>query len=214
MSFGQAIKSVLSQYATFSGRARRSEYWWFQLFAFLVSLPVQIFFFVMYFAALAPVLDAVDSDGNIPADAYDDINWGLFAVGFIPVILVSLAIFLPSLAVLVRRLHDTGRSGWWWLIGFVPGGSIVLLVFAVLDGQPFDNEYGPDPKAGERYSGPGPGYGQPQQYAQPGYPPQYGQPPAPDFPASSFPPPPSGPIAQPPPPPLANPDDPFASPGR
>jgi len=211
MSFGQAIKSVLSQYATFTGRARRAEYWWFYLFSLLVSLPVQIFFFVMYLAAFAPVLENTDSNGQYSEAAFEDINWGLFVTGLVPAIIVGLALFLPSLAVMVRRLHDTGRSGWWYFISLIPGASIVLLVFAVLDGQPYDNEYGPDPKAGERYSGPGPGYGygQPQPYAQPGYPPQYGQPPAP-----SFPPPPAGPIAQPPPPPLANPDDPFASPGR
>lgn len=216
MSFGQAIKSVFSQYATFTGRARRAEYWWFSLFNFLVSLPVQIFFYAMYFAAFAPVLEGVDSDGNISADAYEDIDWGLFLTGLVPMVIVSLAFFLPSLAVLVRRLHDTGRSGWWCFIALVPGAGIVLLVFAVLDGQPHDNEYGPDPKAGERYMGPG--YGQPQQYSQPGYPqqysqpglpPQYGQPSAP-----TFPPPPPGPIAQQPAPPLASPDDPFAGPGR
>lgn len=202
MSFGQAIKSAFSQYATFTGRARRSEYWWFSLFYVLVSLPFQILFFALYIAAFAPVLESIDADGQYSEIVFDDINWGLFVVGFIPMLVVSLVFLLPSIAVLVRRLHDTGRSGWWWLINFVPGGSIVILVFAVLDGQPYDNEYGPDPKAGERYSGPGPGYGQPQPYAQPGYPPQP--------PARSFPPPPTGPSAQPP----VNPDDPFASPGR
>ena len=207
MSFGQAIKSVLSQYATFTGRARRAEYWWFYLFSLLVSLPVQIFFFVMYLAAFAPVFENTEPNGQYSEFAFDDVDWGLFFVGIVPVIVVGLAFFLPSLAVLVRRLHDTGRSGWWCFIAFIPGASIVLLVFAVLDGEPHDNEYGPDPKAGERYSGPG--YGQPQQYSQPGQPQQYSQPPA-----TSFPPPPPGPLAQPPAPPLANPDDPFAAPGR
>jgi uncharacterized membrane protein YhaH (DUF805 family) len=61
--------------------------------------------------------------------------------------LFSLATFLPSLAVGVRRLHDTGRSGWWWLIGLIPlVGAIVLLVFFVQDSQPGTNEYGPNPK--------------------------------------------------------------------
>ena len=207
MSFGQAIKSVLSQYATFSGRARRAEYWWFYLFSVLVSIPVQIFFIAMYVAAFAPVFEQADAGGAIPDDALNAIDWSLFVVGLVPVAVVGLGLLLPSLSVLVRRLHDTGRSGLWWLIGLVPGGGIVLLVFAVLDGQPYDNEYGPDPKAGERYTGPG--YGQPQQYAQPGQPPQYAQPPT-----TTFPPPPPGPRAQPPVPPLANPDDPFAAPGR
>jgi uncharacterized membrane protein YhaH (DUF805 family) len=211
MSFGQAIKSVFSQYATFSGRARRSEYWWFYLFSALVSIPVQIFFFVMYAVAFASVFEQENSFGSESDIAFDDVDWGLFMVGFIPVVVVGLAFFLPSLAVLVRRLHDTGRSGWWYFISLVPGGSIVLFVFAVMDGQPYDNAYGPGPKVGERHWSPG--YGQPQQYAQPGQPPQYGQLPSPDFP-----PPPAGPMAAPPgQPPTqapANPDDPFAAPGR
>ena len=61
----------------------------------------------------------------------------------------SLAILIPSLAVFVRRLHDTDRSAWWLLLGFIPViGAIVLLVFAVLEGVTGDNEYGSDPKAG------------------------------------------------------------------
>jgi uncharacterized membrane protein YhaH (DUF805 family) len=59
----------------------------------------------------------------------------------------ALAVLLPSLAVLVRRLHDTNRSGWWVLIALVPFiGAIVLIIFAVLDSQPGDNQYGPNPK--------------------------------------------------------------------
>jgi uncharacterized membrane protein YhaH (DUF805 family) len=62
--------------------------------------------------------------------------------------LYGLAVLIPGLAVSVRRLHDTGRSGWWLLIGLVPlVGAIVLLVFAAQDGQPGVNEYGPNPKA-------------------------------------------------------------------
>ena len=63
--------------------------------------------------------------------------------------LYSLAVLLPSLAVTFRRLHDTGRSGWWVLIGLVPFiGAIVLIVFMCLDSEPGDNQYGPNPKAG------------------------------------------------------------------
>lgn len=62
--------------------------------------------------------------------------------------LYALAVLLPSLAVTVRRLHDTGRTGWWILIGLIPLiGIIVILIFMVLEGQPGDNAYGPDPKA-------------------------------------------------------------------
>lgn len=68
--------------------------------------------------------------------------------GFLGMI-YSLAVLLPSLAVSARRLHDTGRSGWWLLIGFIPVlGLIVLIVFAVQDSQPGSNAFGPNPKAG------------------------------------------------------------------
>src|SRR6185503_4314657 len=64
-------------------------------------------------------------------------------------VVYSLAVLLPGIGVTVRRLHDTGRTGWWILIAFIPLiGAIVLLVFMVLDSQAGDNEYGPNPKAG------------------------------------------------------------------
>lgn len=120
MSFADAVRTCLSKYADFSGRARRSEYWWFVLFTLLVSI-------------VGSMLDALlgtdfDSRGGV-------ING-----------LLSLALLLPSLAVGARRLHDTSRSGWWLLIGLVPIlGAVVLVVFFVLDSHA-DNQYGPRPK--------------------------------------------------------------------
>ncbi|MFI7576551.1 DUF805 domain-containing protein [Micromonospora sp. NPDC049497] len=124
MSFIDAIKSVLTQYVGFKGRARRSEYWWFALFSFLVSL-------------VAGFLDGV-------------LGMSLGEGGSLGVLglIVSLALLLPTLAVAVRRLHDTDKSGWWLLIGLVPFvGAIVLLVFFVKDGTPGTNRFGDDPKA-------------------------------------------------------------------
>ncbi|MDZ5443975.1 DUF805 domain-containing protein [Micromonospora sp. 4G57] len=123
MSFTAAIRSVLTQYVGFTGRARRSEYWWFALFTVLVGLA-------------AAILDSVlgttlGSDGS---------------TGVIGII-VNLALLLPALAVAMRRLHDTDRSGWWLLIGLVPiVGAIVLLVFFVLDSTPGTNRFGANPK--------------------------------------------------------------------
>lgn len=213
MSFGQSIKSVFRQYATFTGRARRSEYWWFALFNFLVSLPAQVLFFVVYFREIWPAITAVDSQGNPSGAALNDINVGAVAASYIPMLLVSLALLLPGLAVVVRRLHDTGRSGWWYWISLVPFVGIALLVFMFLDGQAYDNQYGPDPKAGERASG---GY-PPQGYGQPGYP---AQPPTPaGYPAPQFAPldppaqyPPLDPPPAPPAAPQQGPVDPFAPP--
>ena len=85
MSFGEAIKSVFSKYATFSGRARRSEFWYFFLFSFLVSLGLSI---IPFLSLLSPL-------------------W-------------TLAILSPTLAVTVRRFHDIGKSGWYYLIYIIP----------------------------------------------------------------------------------------------
>ena len=120
MSFTQAVKAVISNYVGFSGRARRSEYWYFVLFQILLSIVLN-------------VLGAITR-----------------APGFFSIlgILVSLALLLPGLAVSVRRLHDTNRSGWWLLIALIPlVGLIVLIVFFVQEGTKGQNQYGPDPKA-------------------------------------------------------------------
>ena len=113
---------VLKKYAVFSGRARRKEYWFFALFN------------VIFIIALTLI--------DVSAGLYDVVaDIGLLSG------LYSLAVFVPSIAVSVRRLHDTDRTGWWLLIAFIPLiGAIVLLVFALLDSTPGDNRYGPNPK--------------------------------------------------------------------
>ena len=124
MSFVDAIKSVFTQYVGFSGRARRSEFWYFYLFTILLSIVASI------------VQRAMTNSTN----------------GIVTTI-IGLAIILPYLAVAVRRLHDTSRSGWWLLIGLIPVvGTIILIVFWVQDSHG-DNQYGPSPKA----VGPAPG---------------------------------------------------------
>lgn len=119
MSFGQAVSTVLTQkYATFSGRARRSEYWFFYLFNVVVGAVLN---------GLAAVT-------------------GAKAVSYVALI-VLLALLIPNLAVAARRLHDTGRTGWWLLIGVIPIiGAIVLIVFLASDSQPQTNSYGPPVK--------------------------------------------------------------------
>lgn len=108
-------------YANFQGRARRKAYWMFVLFNIIAII----------------VLGMIEGVVGLRGEGGYGILSGLY----------SLAIILPGLAVAVRRLHDTGRSGWWLLIGLVPLiGSIVLLVFFVSDGQPGSNQYGPNPK--------------------------------------------------------------------
>ena len=128
MGFGEAVKSFWSNYSKFKGRARRSEYWWIQLFLVLTNLAV---------AAIDLVLMNGDVERFIA-------NGGGGIVGLIWILVT----IVPALAVLVRRLHDTGKSGWWALIGFVPlVGGIVLLVFTVLDSDAGGNKFGESPKA-------------------------------------------------------------------
>ncbi len=111
---------VLKQYADFSGRARRKEYWMFVLFNII-------------FAIAAMILDTV---------------LGIGFAGFGPIYgLYLLAMLIPSIAVGVRRLHDIGKSGWMMLVIFIPFvGGIWLLILFILEGQAGTNEYGPNPK--------------------------------------------------------------------
>ena len=116
MGFTEAVKSGFANYANFSGRTRRSGYWYWTLFVVLTSVAANIIDGVLG----APLLSAV----------------------------VGLGLLLPGLAVSVRRLHDTERSGWWILIGLIPIiGWIVLIVFYVQDSDPTENRFGPPPKA-------------------------------------------------------------------
>lgn len=127
MRFGEAVKSFWSNYATFRGRSRRSEYWWIQLFLVITNLAV---------AAIDLVLMNGDIDRFVA-------NGGGGIVGLVWILVT----IVPALAVLVRRLHDTGKSGWWALIGFVPlVGGIVLLVFTVLDSDAGENKFGVSPE--------------------------------------------------------------------
>jgi uncharacterized membrane protein YhaH (DUF805 family) len=127
MSFGTALKAFWSNYRNFKGRARRSEYWFIQLFLVATNLA-------------AAVVDLALMDGDV--DRFIA-NGGGGIVGLIWI----LATIVPALAVLIRRLHDTNRSGWWALIGFVPFiGAIVILVFTVSDSDQGENRYGSSPK--------------------------------------------------------------------
>jgi uncharacterized membrane protein YhaH (DUF805 family) len=121
---------VLKNYVTFSGRARRKEYWMFVLFNLI-------------FAIVAMILDNIFGTTFKLETAFG--SQGL-PYGYI-YLLYILAVFLPALAVAVRRLHDVGKSGWFFLIVLIPlVGAIWLLVLFCLDGNPGENEYGENPK--------------------------------------------------------------------
>jgi uncharacterized membrane protein YhaH (DUF805 family) len=198
MTFPDAVKICFNKYVDFNGRARRSEFWYWVLFTVLVGI-------------VAGIIDSILGTRN---------SSGTGLIGS----LADLALLLPSLAVGARRLHDTGRSGWWLLLWFLCLiGWIILIVWYCLDSQP-DNKYGPSPKGYPGGPGQGgygqqgygqqgygqPGYGQPDYgqggYGQPGYgQPGYGQPGQPPQASPPPPPPPSGPdYGEPPPTPPTN----------
>ena len=121
--------AVLRKYVDFSGRARRKEYWMYTLINILIVLVPYVFI----------VWQSLNGSGSAS---------GLVTAAGGLIFLYSLATFLPGLGVLVRRLHNTGRSGWWVLINFVPFfGAIAFLVFLCQDSKPGTNEYGSNPKA-------------------------------------------------------------------
>jgi uncharacterized membrane protein YhaH (DUF805 family) len=177
---------VLKKYADFNGRARRKEYWMFQLFNMLAYLVLSL---------IGGVLAALLSGGSSDVAAMPAIAFALPG-------LYLLAMIVPTIAVTVRRFHDQDKSGAFVLLGLIPSaGGIILLVFMCLDGTPGPNRFGHSPKAMDQFYGqqpfqqpyaqPGygqPAYGQPQQYAPPHQaygppqaPQQYGQQPPPRY---------------------------------
>ena len=118
------MKMPLQRYADFGGRSRRMEYWMFALG-------------VMGASIVTSILDGVLGMSGMVGGVYGPLT-----------LLVFLGTIVPSIACLVRRLHDQDKSGWLALLGLIPLVNIVLLVFMFLEGTKGDNQYGPDPKAG------------------------------------------------------------------
>ena len=120
-------KVVFENYANFKGRARRSEYWYFTLVQFILLISFIII-------------------GAILGSLFDNALGGLF-VGYMVFCFYSLATVLPTLGVVVRRLHDVGKSGWFYFISLIPViGAIWLLILLCTEGNSGENDYGPDPK--------------------------------------------------------------------
>jgi uncharacterized membrane protein YhaH (DUF805 family) len=120
MNFVEAIKSGFSHYVTFSGRASRSEYWYWVLFAALGGL-------------VTAVIDAAIFGYHAGVSPLNSI--------------FGLVVFLPGLAVAARRLHDTDRTAWWLLLALTGIGAIVLIIWFCFKGTPGPNRFGPDPLA-------------------------------------------------------------------
>jgi uncharacterized membrane protein YhaH (DUF805 family) len=122
MGFGEAIASVLKNYINFSGRAPRSEYWFWTLFLLIIGI-------------VAAVIDAVAFPGSSGGDG--------------PVsLIVTLGLLLPNISVSIRRLHDIDRTGWWALLALTIIGIILLIIWACMKGNEGPNRFGPDPLSG------------------------------------------------------------------
>lgn len=117
MGFSDAIRNGFRNYVTFSGRAARSEFWYWTLFVFLATL-------------VAGILDGA---------VFHDMQTGPLQA------IVSLLLLLPGIAVSVRRLHDLDRTGWWLLLMFTLIGIILLLIWDCMKGTTGSNRFGPDP---------------------------------------------------------------------
>ena len=146
MGFGESFKTCMRKYADFTGRARRSEYWWFYLAQFLIQLPFQIVFWVGYVLWAVSWFDARRPDNSVD---YGAVNWAALVIGWVVLFIPALVFLVPNLAAMARRLHDMGQSGHWLWLGLA-GLGIVPLIMCIIDGQPYENRWGPDPKAGER----------------------------------------------------------------
>ncbi|GBF05606.1 hypothetical protein DAERI_050115 [Deinococcus aerius] len=136
------LNVIRNHYADFRGRARRRDFWMFSLINTVVVILLEL-----------PLL--LSSVGAAAAGQEDWNPGGLAMLSLVLTILYALFIFVPSLAVTIRRLHDTGRSGWWYLINFVPFvGGLVLFIFLVMESQPGANKWGPNPKGMEATAAP------------------------------------------------------------
>ena len=121
MTFMESIQTVLQKYADFTGRARRSEYWWF----------------VLAYSVVNFVISLIGSIAGGGVQTATSVISGIIGLGLI----------VPSLSVGARRLHDIGKSGWWQLLSLIPCvGGIILIIWCAKDSDPGDNMYGPNPK--------------------------------------------------------------------
>ena len=122
----------LKNFANFSGRARRKEYWMFLLFIILFSILISIL----------DSLLGTNYELKLPSLGENALKFGYLGMAF------SLATFFPSLAVIIRRLHDINKSGWWIVVALIPCvGIFPFLYFMVKAGDTGDNQFGPDPKS-------------------------------------------------------------------
>ncbi|OAT55252.1 DUF805 domain-containing protein [Providencia heimbachae] len=121
------LEVIKNNYANFDGRARRKEYWMFSLINIVIIIALSL----------------------VMGGSINDDTGGMGGLGITALVLMLIycvAVFIPSLAVTIRRLHDIDKSGWWYLISFIPFGGLIIFVFTCLDGTPGNNRFGSSPK--------------------------------------------------------------------
>ena len=139
VGFTDAVKMAFANWKDYETRATVGEFWWYILFSFLAAIALE----VVLFAVFIPL---GLMSGNSSSSSMSPIAVILLIVVSLVFMVVGIGLFLVQLALTVRRLHDTDRSGWWYLISLIPFGSIVLLVLLVGAGTPTANQYGPVPQ--------------------------------------------------------------------
>lgn len=142
MGFGTAIKSVFSQYGTFSGRARRSEFWWWYLFESLAMMAAGVVLSSFMPLAFANATSYTDAAGMTRTEG---VNGIFVAIGVGLFVVVWLGLVIPTFAVMARRLHDMGQTAAWLLL-YLVGLGIVPVIMVFFDSQPGSNRFGDNPK--------------------------------------------------------------------
>lgn len=140
-TFGQAVKRFFKNYANFKGRASRSEYWWAQLFIFLIELiPLVLYLVGLTITLVAAAGTSVDDSGELVMSPGTGEAAGggvlMLVIGLVLLSIIGLAVLVPSLAIAWRRLHDANFAGPFWFLSLTSVGSIIVLVFTLLPSKP------------------------------------------------------------------------------
>jgi uncharacterized membrane protein YhaH (DUF805 family) len=141
VGFGGAVKRAFAGITDYSSRSTVAEYWWFVLFGAIIAIPA----YILMFIAIGSSLTTTTGADGVTEVTSNGMSGGGVAIVFV-LGLVYVLMFLVTLPLTVRRLHDTDRSGWWYFISAIPFGSIVLLVFLIGGGTPGPNRWGPVPQ--------------------------------------------------------------------
>ena len=129
----ESLKSVLcTNYCNFNGRARRSEFFWFIILHYIILFSLSL-----------PITDLKKSNSDIPKIEIKNTRDLIIGIIFCTYVIYS---FIPYISVKIRRLHDIGRSGWWFLLTLFGVTNIIYFIMSLYDSKKEENEYGPSPK--------------------------------------------------------------------